>query len=208
MNFKRILQLKKSQFSPLHITLGTIVIFFLSTACVFASTSAAEVSNAATLQALVALNEAQATDQASQWEMISYLATKQPNQAVQPEVVPTSTPYRPVLGSVEIAGGRCCAGGVAGRVIELDVAFEAHSLAGEPVTEMRVRLGGIPVEEGDLEVEDWIPFRTQDTLGIEPITNWTTYVLSVQFRDRGGNLSVVYSDEIAIEGTPPITPDP
>ena len=187
--------------------LATLVLGVTS-ACVLGSIPTADESASATLAALVALSEAQATDQAHQWELLTYLATHQPGRAPTLNEIPTYTPYQMITGLVEIENGRCCAGGMAGQALELDVKFEAQSLAGYPVTEMRVRLGGIAMEEGDLVEEEWIPFRTQDMLIIEPGVNWTTYVLNVQFRDKAGNLSAVFSDEIAIEGSSPITPEP
>ena len=176
--------------------------------CVLTPTPVVDEGLMTTLESLSTQNAKQATDLARHEELISYLATNQPGRVVSQSDVPTSTPYKPVIGSIEIEDGRCCAGGVAGQTMDLNVKFEAQSLAGEPITEMRVRLGGIAMAEEDLVEEPWISFRTEDILIIEPSINWTTYVLSVQYRDRAGNVSEVYSDEIAIEGAPPETPIP
>jgi hypothetical protein len=37
--------------------------------------------------------------------------------------------------------------------------------------------------------------------------NWTTFAVSVQYRDEKGNVSLVYCDDIGVEGMP-ATPIP
>jgi hypothetical protein len=111
----------------------------------------------------------------------------------------------PVSGSVSIEGGRCCAGGVAGSQISLNVEFQATSSAGK-VTEMRVQTGGgCPKDPAQLKA-GWEPFqptqRYPTSLGI----NWIGWYISVQYRDEKGNLSAVYCDDISLEGSPPVKP--
>lgn len=136
-----------------------------------------------------------------QEEMLSYLFTRGP---APPTMDPNSTPtpYRPVIGSVVLDGGACCAGGVAGEIIELEAAFEASSPLGEEVTEIRARLGAVPFSEQDFREDEWGPFAEAFYYPIELAVNWTRYHVSVQFRDSAGNLSPVYHDDIAVEGLP------
>ena len=157
---------------------------------------------------LAARSEAQATQGArqaadiqAQGTIISHLATRGPAPAgVEPGSTPT--PYRPVIGSVVLDGGACCAGGVAGEIIELEAAFEAESPLGEEVTELRARLGTAPFSEEEFREDEWGPFVEALYYPIELAVNWTGYHVSVQFRDAAGNLSPVYYDEIAVEGLP------
>lgn len=149
----------------------------------------------------------QATQIAAQGTMNAYLATRVGAQRV-PTVapIPTVTPYRPVRGSVEIEGGRCCAGGIAGETIQIDVTFEATSPLAE-VTEMRIRAGGVRFTESEMAEAEWEPFASLKTYPVYVALNWVGFYVSVQYRDAQGNLSPVYHDDISVEGHPP-TPSP
>jgi hypothetical protein len=108
----------------------------------------------------------------------------------------------PVSGSVVIMDGACCAGGKAGSKISLKVSFQASSPLGS-VTEMKVQTGGECVKDpGQLKGgwEPFLPTRSYEVGGI-PL-NWTSWWVSVQYRDGYGNLSPVYCDDIGIEGSP------
>jgi hypothetical protein len=144
---------------------------------------------------------AQATIIASQAEHISYLATRGPFMATPIPPGAEPTPYYPVVGSVIIEGGRCCVGARAGEEIELAVEFDALSQFGE-VTDMRMRLANIRFSEEDLLATEWEPFVITTSLPVSVSLNWVTYYLTVQYRDEAGNLSPVYSAEIAVEGSP------
>ncbi len=141
-----------------------------------------------------------ATQVARQNEIISYLATRIP-----PYIVTTApaipTPYRPVYGSVVIEGGQCCVGGIAGETIEIGVAFEAKSPLAE-VTEMRVRIGGLHFTEDEMAFADWENFLPFKTFSVQVALNWVGFYVTVQYRDELGNLSLVYYDDISIEGHP------
>jgi hypothetical protein len=141
-----------------------------------------------------------ATQIAGQNEIISYLATRIPPRIVTP-AHPTLTPYRPVYGSVVIEGGHCCIGGVAGETIEIGVAFEAASPLAE-VTDMRVRIGGLHFMEDELSFADWEEFVPYKTFTVEVALNWVGFYVTVQYRDELGNLSLVYYDDISVEGHP------
>ena len=119
---------------------------------------------------------------------------------VQTAAAATQTAY-PVSGSVQIEGGRCCAGGTAGTTIQLQVDFQAASRTGE-VTEMKVQVGPCVRKPSDLE-SSWEPFQPQRTYETTLAINWVGWSISVQYRDSGGNLSPVYCDDISLEGSPP-----
>jgi len=118
---------------------------------------------------------------------------------VQTAAAATQTTY-PVTGSVVIADGRCCAGGSAGSTIQLPVAFQAASRAGE-VTEMKVQIGQCVREPAQLE-SSWQPYQAQRTFETILAINWVGWWVSVQYRDSAGNLSPVYCDDISLEGSP------
>ena len=141
-----------------------------------------------------------ATQVARQNEIISYLATRIPSRIITP-AHPTLTPYRPVYGSVVIEGGHCCIGGIAGETIKIGVAFEATSPLGE-VTEMRVLLGGLHFREDEMAYADWEVFVPYKTFSVEVALNWVGFYITVQYRDGLGNLSLVYYDDISVEGHP------
>ena len=119
--------------------------------------------------------------------------------AVQTAAAATQTAY-PVSGSVQIEGGRCCAGGTAGTTIQLQVDFQAASRTGE-VIEMKVQVGPCVRKPSDLE-SSWEPFQPQRTYETTLALNWVGWSISVQYRDSAGNLSPVYCDDISLEGSP------
>ena len=123
--------------------------------------------------------------------------TAQP-PAVQTAVVATRQAF-PVRGSVEIEGGRCCAGGTEGDIIDVSVTFEASSPFAE-VTEMRVSRG-CPTEDEMADVP-WESFASERTYPVKVFINWTGFYIGVQYRDAQGNLSPVYCDDISVEGHP------
>lgn len=119
----------------------------------------------------------------------------------------TEKPAFPLLGSVLIEDGRCCAGGIAGSKIDLKVTFSASSSFGA-VTEMRVRQGSFCAKETELTEFPWEAFATQKTFQVTLFINWVGFFISVQFRDAQGNLSPIYCDDISLEGMPGYTPAP
>ena len=158
--------------------------------------------------ALAGQSEAQSTQGArlaaeieAQSTFISHLATRGPAPPTL-DPISTPTPHRPVIGSVVLNGGACCLSGAAGEVVELEAAFEATSPLGEEVTELRARLGTAPFSEDEFGDDEWGAFVETIGYAIEPAENWSRYYVSVQFRDAAGNLSTVYHDEIAVEGSP------
>lgn len=144
---------------------------------------------------------AQATTIANQAEHISYLATRGPFTATPSAPRAEPTPYYPVVGSVIIEEGRCCVGARAGEEIELAIGFDALSQFGE-VTDMRMRLATIRFSEEDLLTTAWEPFVLTTSMPVSVPLNGDTYYLTVQYRDEAGNLSPVYSAEIAVEESP------
>ena len=126
---------------------------------------------------------------------------------VQTFVAATRTAF-PVAGSVEIEGGGCCAGGTAGEMIKVDVAFDATSPFGA-VTEMRTLGAGRCFVEGEMGRAEWEPFASDKAFPVRVVINWVGYYVTVQFRDEQGNLSPAYCDDIGVEGHPPkSTPSP
>lgn len=152
------------------------------------------------LSGLATSNANLATQVARQNEIISYLATRIPSRIVTP-ALPTLTPYRPVYGSVVIEGGDCCIGGIAGEMIEIGVAFEGSSPLAE-VSEMRVRIGGLHFSEDEMAYADWNEFVPYKTFSVQVALNWVGFYVTVQYRDELGNLSLVYYDDISVEGHP------
>jgi hypothetical protein len=177
-----------------------------------AALAVVELDNAAAMTGIETSVAALATQSAAQADEVSaeieaqatimtHLLTRGP---ASPTLDPASTPtpYRPVIGSVVIDGGACCAGGVAGEIIELEAAFEASNPVGEEVTEIRARLGTVPFTEEEFRDDEWGPFVEAFYYPVELAVNWTQYYVSAQFRDAAGNLSPVYHDDIAVEGLP------
>jgi hypothetical protein len=116
-------------------------------------------------------------------------------------VAATRTSAPPVTGSVLIKDGSCCAGGTAGSTISLDVAFKASSPAGK-VTEMRVQTGGGCQKNAPALTTPWEPFQETKTYQTRLTINWVGWYISVQYRDSAGNISLVYCDDISLEGNP------
>jgi hypothetical protein len=113
---------------------------------------------------------------------------------------PAATPQ--VTGSLTIEEGRCCAGGVAGEPLAIDVAFSASSSAGE-VTEMRTHTANSGCADAtQMEGESWQPFAPTATFSFTPPINWVTFYVTVEFRDGAGNLSPAYCGSVAVEGEP------
>jgi len=107
-----------------------------------------------------------------------------------------------VNGSVLIEDGRCCAGGAAGSEIQIRVAFQAASGAGQ-VNEMRViSAGGGCRSEAEMAAANWEPFAPVKNYPFSPPINWVGFYVSVQYRDSSGNISPVYCDDISVEGSP------
>ena len=161
---------------------------------IIAANSTSIGAQSAQIATLTAQTEAQAT-----W--ISYALTRPPILVTPIPPGSTPTPYRPVTGSVEIAGGACCAGGRAGETVDVSVAFAAESLQA-PVTEMRMRIGGAAFDEAALAQAAWEPFVPEKQVTLPVVLNWITHTISVQYRDAEGNLSRVVVDDIAVEGSP------
>ncbi len=154
----------------------------------------------ATLAALSTENARQATQISEQATLISHLATRGPS-TIRPDLTAFPTPYRPVIGSVQIEDGRCCIGGIAGETVQIQVLFEAGSPFGA-VSQMRTMAGGLRATEEQLAGVEWVPFAGRAIYNLNVALNWHGFSVSVQFRDEEGNLSPVYHDDIAVEGRP------
>ncbi len=149
----------------------------------------------------------QATQIGRQEEFIEYLATRGPavtDGAYTQGSTPTFTPYDTWMGAVFIEGDKCCAGGIAGETVELTVEFLVKSNGGN-LTEMRVLVGSVLSE--NIDQVSWEPYVQEKTYSATLATNWTTFWVHAQFRDSSGVVSEVYSDEIALEGMPPLPTD-
>jgi hypothetical protein len=121
-----------------------------------------------------------------------------------PSPTPTEVPLEmsadpafPVVGYVEIQRGLCCVGGQAGEMIPVRVDFTAASPFGR-VSKMRVAKGCSV--EMDPEAEDWEPFVASKTYPLFVIRNFSGFGKCVQFQDEHGNLSLVYKDNVSVEG--------
>jgi uncharacterized Zn-binding protein involved in type VI secretion len=121
--------------------------------------------------------------------------------AVQTAIAATKAAF-PLTGSVQIAGGGCCVGGIAGDILEVQVDFSAASPFGT-VAEMRVRTVGICSPESEMVNAFWEPFVPSQRYPVYVALNWVGFYVSVQYRDDHGNLSPVYCDDISVEGFPP-----
>jgi hypothetical protein len=120
----------------------------------------------------------------------------------------TLTPYDQNFG-VMIAEGSCCAGGIAGETIEVKVQFlpRMNELPGA-VVEMRVITGGSDVTLAEMADRPWEPYAAEKTYPVQLATNWTAFWVHAQFRTADGAESVIYSDDISVEGMPGDTPTP
>jgi uncharacterized coiled-coil protein SlyX len=147
-----------------------------------------------------------ATQNVQQDSQISYLATRGPapsTSAVDPP--PTIVPL--ILGGVEIEEGKCCVGGVTGEEIDIRIRFSAIGLE-VPTMEMRYLAGGYSQLDDQLDAVPWEPYVEELTFTYQIPTNWTGFYVRVQYRDSHGNLSPIYTDDISVEGMPPLTPSP
>jgi hypothetical protein len=127
-------------------------------------------------------------------------------RVVRTELPGTQASY-PVTGSIVLQEGRCCAGGIVGQTITIQVDYAAHSPFGK-VEEMRTRFSGSCMNENEFVQEQWRPFVVQEKVPMQiSAINWIGYWAGVQYRDSQGNLSPVYCDDISLEGMPaPPTP--
>ncbi len=160
----------------------------------------------ALLEYLATQVSANATQNARQEALLSYLATRGPALVTPVGGLPP-TPLSPVVGNLEIEDGVCCVGGTAGEEITITVRFTAIGLEA-PVTEMRYRIGGYTDLEGDFNATPWEAFMDELSFSYQVPINWSGFYVRVQYRDSLGNLSPVYTDDISVEGNPPLTPSP
>jgi hypothetical protein len=183
----------------LHYGLFILLLLTIAVAC-----SRADNEDVATLQgtvnALSDQNAQMAEAVATQASLTQYLLTRPPLLVTPVGPGAEPTPYRPVLGEVVIEDGRCCVGGTAGELLAIAISLEANSPLAE-VSEMRLVFGSQPLDEETLSEAPWEPFAQEKMVTIEVPLNWASGYASVQFRDADGNLSIVYHDEIAVEGT-------
>jgi hypothetical protein len=108
----------------------------------------------------------------------------------------------PVVGSIELEDGRCCAGGMAGETIQIAAVLSAES-SGDQVTEMRFSTAGSGCRESpSLAGTAWEPFARQKEFPFRVAINWVGFNVWVQFRDDQGRLSALYCDDISVEGMP------
>jgi hypothetical protein len=183
----------------LHYGLFILLLLTIAVAC-----SRADNEDVAALQgtvnALSDQNAQMAEAVATQASLTQYLLTRPPLLVTPVGPGAEPTPYRPVLGEVVIEDGRCCVGGTAGELLAIAISLEANSPLAE-VSEMRLVFGSQPLDEETLSEAPWEPFAQEKMVTIEVPLNWASGYASVQFRDADGNLSIVYHDEIAVEGT-------
>jgi hypothetical protein len=148
------------------------------------------------------------SDLQAQATIVHYLATRGPAQPASPSTPNSPTPYLPLRGGLEIEGGACCVGGIAGETTTIRVSFFAESPYGE-VTGIRIFAGAVPRPPQDFEQVPWQAFLASTSYEIPIFINWTGFYVQVQFRDALGNLSPIYVDDISVEGMPaPFTPTP
>jgi hypothetical protein len=203
---RQVMQLHKSLTHSLSSVIWTtLLLSIFTTGCIVQSSEPINAELYGTVEALEGIVSNQATQISFQATMMSYLATRGPSVlATAPR--PSPTAYYPVEASVVIEQDRCCAGGIAGQMIELTAQFEASSPFGE-ITHMRVHSGNSPQRVDQLPaISAWEPFTSSKTFTTEVALNWVGFYISAQFRDAAGNLSPVVSDDISIEGMPPPTP--
>ena len=144
----------------------------------------------------------------AQATMLHYLATRGPALPPTSDPFISPTPYYPLRGSVEIEGGRCCVGGIAGDTTSIQATLFAESPFGV-ISGMRVHAGGNLLDQALFEQVSWQPYVRNLSFEIPIFINWVGFYVQVQFRDALGNLSPVYFDDISVEGMPaPETPTP
>ncbi|MCJ7626224.1 MAG: hypothetical protein MUO76_22260 [Anaerolineaceae bacterium] len=178
-----------------------LLIIFLSACLQF---DAPDANLNATISALEAQVDSLSTQEVRQDEFISYLATLvwDPNPGGPPTLIPTYTPYHPIIGGVLIEDGACCVGGTTGETIEVEVIFEARNIEMGKVTEMRTLAGGMQLSEVQMQDAEWEPYVSTKTFPVQVFINWIGFYVCVQFRDVEGNLSDVMCDDISVEGAP------
>ena len=165
-------------------------------------------AQAGNLSALATQVRSLAAEMEAQATTIHYLATRGPALPPTPRAPVDPTPYLPLRGSVEIEGGKCCVGGIAGESTMIRVALFAESPYGD-VTGMRVVAGNAPRSPQAFEQVPWQPYLPSISFEIPIANNWTGFYVQAQFKDGLGNLSPVYLDDISVEGMPPpFTPTP
>ncbi|MEK7324475.1 MAG: hypothetical protein AAB217_04365 [Chloroflexota bacterium] len=131
-----------------------------------------------------------------------------PLPTVTPPALPgtSATTGNVVTGSVVLADGSCCVGGVAGSTVDIKASFYATSSASK-VGEMRVASAGVCWDEIQMAGAAWEPFAAKKTIPFANIPiNFVGFYMTVQYRDGAGNTSPVYCDEVSVEGIPPVTP--
>jgi outer membrane protein assembly factor BamB len=108
-----------------------------------------------------------------------------------------------IEGKVTLEQGECCLVETEGETLQVQAGFEASSSAGE-VTEMRIRTGSDVFSEAEMALADWVLFSEEASYPYLVPPGPSVFILSVQFRDAQGNLSGVVSDDIEVEGVPPV----
>ncbi len=141
----------------------------------------------------------------AQATFIHYLATRGPALPPRNDRAITPTPYHPLTGTIEIDGGLCCVGGIAGDTTTIEVAFSAQSPFAE-ISAMRVHAGGSPLAPVEFDQIAWQPYLPGVSFEVPLTINWVGFYVQVQFRDALGNLSPIYVDDISVEGMPSLTP--
>ncbi len=133
-------------------------------------------------------------------------ATTAPTVAtVQQPTLPPASARAPeeVLGSVLLEQGRSAVGGTADTTIQVEVDLWATSTAGK-VTDMRVAPVASCENSGQVEKAQWEPFAPKKSLPVVVAINWTGFYVAAQFRDDHGITSLIYCDDISVEGMPAV----
>lgn len=112
----------------------------------------------------------------------------------------------PVSGTVRIADGRQIIGATAGSTVRVRVEFTATSPLG-PIREMRVATYGARKcsSEQELASLPWEAFAGEKFYTLTIPINFSSFDVSVQYRDAQGNLSRIVCGDLVIEGMPPLT---
>src|SRR5512142_2555275 len=128
-----------------------------------------------------------------------------PATAVPSALSPGSSTLAPaeVLGSILLENGRSAAGGPAGSTIQVQVSLWATSTAGK-VTDMRVAQVSGCESAGQVDRAQWEPFASRKSLPATLALNWIGYAVAAQFRDDHGITSLIYCDDISLEGMPAV----
>lgn len=112
----------------------------------------------------------------------------------------------PVSGTVRIADGRQIIGATAGSTVRVRVEFTATSPFGT-IREMRVATYGARKCSSEQELASlaWEPFIGEKFYTLAIPVNFSSFDVSVQYRDAQGNLSRIVCGDLVIEGMPPLT---